>query len=205
MELHEIKHNLNKNQYEYFSELQTQIDTPLYFIGSITRSDYIKDKSDIDIEVFTDNILSTKLKVEYLFNYYEKNIENKIIVFDINNVSFSGYKYFFRNNKKDVQFDFTLYKTECKKNLLYHRNIETNLPLSISMYLFIIKFLYYRLHIINKNTFSFLKKCLWKFYNPDKSISVNYSESEYKDFYNKAHPNIKYMITPSRNNYQDNL
>ena len=204
MELHEIKDKLNENQYEYFLELQTQIDTPLYFIGSITRSDYIKDKSDIDIEVFTDNILSTKLKVDYLFNYYEKNIENKIIVFDINNVSFSGYKYFFRNKKKDVQFDFTLYKTECKKNLLYHRNIETNIPLSISIYLIIIKFLYYRLQIINKNTVSFLKKFLWKFYNPDKSISVNYSESEYKDCYNKAYPNIKYMITPSRNNYQGN-
>ena len=81
MELHEIKDKLNENQYEYFLELQTQIDTPLYFIGSITRSDYIKDKSDIDIEVFTDNILSTKLKVDYLFNYYEKNIENKINLF----------------------------------------------------------------------------------------------------------------------------
>ena len=58
MELEDVKNKLSKLQYDYFIEFQEQIDLPLYFVGSIARSDYVKDKSDLDIEVFSDKILS---------------------------------------------------------------------------------------------------------------------------------------------------
>jgi hypothetical protein len=74
--------------------LQKELDLPLFFIGSITRSDYIKNKSDFDIEVFSNNIKSTKLKIESLFHYYDRKNENKIIVFKINDIPMSGYKYY---------------------------------------------------------------------------------------------------------------
>ena len=71
MELEQIQHNLNEYTYTFFRELIEQIELPLFFIGSIARNDYIKDKSDLDIEVFSDNIVSTKTKIEYLFNCYQ--------------------------------------------------------------------------------------------------------------------------------------
>ena len=43
-----------------------------------------------------------------------------------------------------------------------------------------------------------VKKKLWSVYNPDKSASVTYSETEYRDYYKQSNPNIKYTITPSR-------
>ena len=95
MELEEVKDKLGKNQYNYFLQIKEQIDLPLYFLGSITRCDYIKGKSDLDIEVFTDNFDSTILKMEYLFDYYQRKRTRNFIVFKINNIHISGYKYYF--------------------------------------------------------------------------------------------------------------
>jgi hypothetical protein len=119
MELEDIKTKLNKNQYNYFLGLEEQIELPLYFIGSITRSDYLPDKSDFDIEIFTDNILSTKLKVEYLFNSQDK--PGKIIYFYVNNQPVSGLKYYFKDKTRDIKFDFAVYNNECKELLLHQR------------------------------------------------------------------------------------
>ena len=93
MELNEIKDKLSNDQYLYFLELQEKLDLPLFFMGSITRSDYIKGKSDLDIEIFADNVASTKEKLNYLFNYYETQEENMVIIFKIKDVPFSAYKY----------------------------------------------------------------------------------------------------------------
>jgi hypothetical protein len=92
MDIEKIKHNLKQNEYNYFSNLQNELDIPLFFIGSITRSDFFPNNSDIDIEVFTDNVTSTKMKVESIFNRH--NVEkDKYIVFKISGIPFSGCKY----------------------------------------------------------------------------------------------------------------
>ena len=74
MELEEVKNKLNKTQYNYFLQLKEQINLPLYFFGSITRGDYIKDKSDLDVEIFTDNFDSILLQIENLLDYKKKKI-----------------------------------------------------------------------------------------------------------------------------------
>ena len=116
MQLNEIKDKLNKNQYLYFLQLQQEIDLPLYFIGSIARSDFVKGKSDLDIEVFSENIKSSKLKIEAILKYYNKKNENRILTFKINDIPFSGYKYSHKISKDDKYFDLTLYKKSCKTN-----------------------------------------------------------------------------------------
>ena len=109
MELEEVKDKLGKNQYNYFLQIKEQIDLPLYFLGSITRCDYIKGKSDLDIEVFTDNFDSTILKMEYLFDYYQRKRTRNFIVFKVNNIPISGYKYYFKDKQRNIGFDFTIY------------------------------------------------------------------------------------------------
>ena len=193
MELDEVKEKLTKPQYNFFSQLKEQLDLPLYFLGSISRFDYIKDKSDLDIEVFTDNINSTKIKMEYLFDYYQRKNKNSFIVFEISNVPISGYKYYFKDKQRDISFDFTIYNLTCKNTMLYQRNIEKNIPYLFSIFLFMIKILYYHLNIINNTTYSNLKKKFWKLYNPEKSVSKTLTEVDYINFYNNQ-GNKEYLV-----------
>ena len=192
MELEQIKDKLNKKEYEFFLELRNVLELPLYFIGSIIRNDYIKGKSDFDIEVFSDDVISTKTKIDYLFK--KNSHENKIIFFRINNILFSGYKYYLKNKEKTFRVDFTIYKKECKKIILYHRKIEKNIPFYITIVLIIIKYLHYYLYIINNRNYSYLKKKIWYLYNPTKTNSMVIRDDEkYKTYYDNE--NIKtYLV-----------
>lgn len=184
MELEEVKDKLSKNQYNYFLQLKEQIDLPLYFLGSITRCDYIKGKSDLDIEVFTDNFDSTLLKMEYFFDYYQKKTKRRFIVFEINNIPISGYKYYFEDAQKDVSFDFTLYNVASKNIVLHHRSIQQNMPYIFSLFLLVIKILHYYLNIISSGTYSYIKNLFWKLYIPEKSDIKYLEEEEYINYYN---------------------
>jgi hypothetical protein len=189
MELEKIKNKLNESEYIFFSHLQKELDLPLFFIGSITRSDYIKNKSDFDIEVFSNNIKSTKLKIESLFDYYERKNENKIIVFKINDIPMSGYKYYLKDKTKNIKMDFTIYKKNCQEILLQNRYIDINIPFLLTIIFVILKYLYYYLNLINSYTYSYLKKTIWKIYNNKKTISKTYTFTEYKELYNKEYMN----------------
>jgi hypothetical protein len=181
MELNKIKEKLSKEQYSYFSELQEKIGLPLFFMGSITRSDYIKGKSDLDIEIFSDNVTSTKEKLNYLFNYYEVQKENTIIIVKIKDVPFSGYKY--KVNDSEIEFDLTLYKKVSQKTILYYRTREINVPFTISALLIVTKFLHYRLNIINERNYYLIKKSIWELYNSEKVFFKLLNETEYKKYY----------------------
>jgi hypothetical protein len=191
MELNKIKEKLSNEQYLYFLELQEKIVLPLFFMGSITRSDYIKGKSDLDIEIFSDNVTSTKEKLNYLFNYYEGQKENTIIIVKIKDIPFSGYKY--TVNQDGIQFDLTLYKKESQKTILYYRIREINIPFTISAFLIIIKFLHYRLNIINERNYYLIKKSVWELYNSEKVFFKLLNEREYKKYYN-IESQKKYLV-----------
>jgi hypothetical protein len=193
MEFYKIKDKLSKEQYSYFLELQEKIELPLFFIGSITRFDYVKGKSDIDIQVFSDNIKSTKIKIECLFNYYSKKDENKLIVFKIDNVPFSCYKYSHSIHGKDNRFDLTLYKKICQPELLYNRNIETNLNFIATTFFYILKFLHYDLNITGDKNYFYLKNIFWSLYNSKKSVPKTITETEYKYYYDEQ-PEKTYLI-----------
>ena len=195
MELEEVKNKLNKNQYNYFLQLKENINLPLYFFGSITRCDYIKDKSDLDIEIFTDNFDSILLQIEILFDFYKRKKERYFIIFEINNIPFSGYKYWFEDTKLNISFDFTIYNTACQNSILHHRNIEKNIPYLLVIFLIIIKILYYHLNIINKNTYSCIKKHFWVLYNPEKSVVYTLNKDKYIQYYNNQ-SNKTFLIKP---------
>jgi len=192
MELNQIRDKLDKKEYEFLSIFEDQLELTLYFIGSITRSDFIKGKSDLDIEVFTENMTSTKYKVNHLLNYYYKKKEPKYMVFKINGTPISGYKYCFKN--KDIFFDFTIYKKESQELLLHQRIIEINIPVTLSIFLFIIKYLYYYLHVINNDQYSFIKKKLWFLYNPEKTVSESYTDQEYARYLDSENGDKKFLI-----------
>jgi len=193
MELNKIKEKLDKKEYDFFYNLQEQIELPLYFFGSITRSDFMKGKSDFDIEVFSENITSTKYKVDYLLNYLFKKREPKYMVFKINDNPISAYKYYFQN--EEIHFDFFIYKKESQKLLLYYqKNVETNITFAFSICLFIIKYLHYYLGIIDDKQYLFIKNKLWVLYNPQKPAAEYYDNEEYARYLDSENGHKKYLI-----------
>ena len=67
--MEEINKKLTDKQREFFNNLSIYIDKPIYFYGSIYRVDYLPGKSDIDIDIFTDNESST---IQILYNHIER-------------------------------------------------------------------------------------------------------------------------------------
>lgn len=192
MELEKIKKKFDSKEYDFFYKLMEQLDTELYFIGSITRNDYIKGKSDFDIEVFAENVPSIKYKVEHLLNYHYKNKDPKYIVFEINGIPVSGYKYSFKND--DIRFDFTIYRKNTKELLLHQRHIDSNIPFVLGIFLRIVKYIYYYLNIINRKQYTIFKKRLWVFHNNEKTMSKSYDKEKYINYLKKENINKKYLI-----------
>ena len=58
-----IKNKLPIYTTTLLQNLEAYVGTPLYFYGSVQRPDYIQNKSDIDIDIFTVDKPSMALKV----------------------------------------------------------------------------------------------------------------------------------------------
>lgn len=72
-DLTKTKNKLPDSTTNFLNNLSEYLQTPLYFYGSIQRYDYFPGKSDIDIDIFTDNEKST---ISKLSNYLQ--IDKKI-------------------------------------------------------------------------------------------------------------------------------
>jgi len=192
MELEEVKKKMNQKEFDFFYKFRENLDEQLYFIGSITRNDFIKGKSDFDVDVFAENMVSTKYKIEHLLNYHYKNKEPTYIVFKINGVPISGYKYNFKN--KDIFFDLTIYSIKCKELLLQQRKIDSNIPFFLGIFLRIIKYLHYYLKIINNTQYSILKKKIWFFNNSQKTTSTTYNKEKYIEYIQNENLDKRYLV-----------
>ena len=71
------KNQLTPYESNFFNKLKIYLDTPLYFYGSIQRDDYKSGYSDIDIDIFTENMNSTIVKLQ---NFFNSNQYKKIII-----------------------------------------------------------------------------------------------------------------------------
>jgi predicted nucleotidyltransferase len=192
MELEKIKDKLTREQYLFFCELQELLDVPLYFLGSIARSDFVKNKSDIDVEVFSDNITSIKMKILSIFNL-NKNFTN-YLVRTINNVPFSCIKYYLKDIKCNTAFDFSI-NPKCNQNIvLQYRYKQTNLPYLIINFFNIIKFLHHQIGIIDTTMYIELKTQFWNYYIPELSPLVKMNELEYNTYYNQVYPNVEHLV-----------
>jgi hypothetical protein len=148
------RNQLTQSQLEFFHSLRLYINQPIYFYGSIQRSDYFPGQSDIDIDIFTNNEESTKYA---LCNFLKlnkhafrrsayKNTEpgGKIIY---------GYKTKYEDPAKDIRIEISLYNENVKEFIMKDNLKKTDVPLHISTGLVIIKFLYYKLGWISDSTF----------------------------------------------------
>jgi hypothetical protein len=160
-----IKSKLTLNENIFFENISQYIDKELYFYGSIQRSDYLKGKSDIDVDIFTENENSTIQKLCTFLNL--KRSDFRKIIYKTNNTLIYGYKSKYKDEINKINVEISIYNEKYKSLVLYDHNNGNYLPFYITFLLFIIKILYYNLGIISD---MFYKRCKQFLMNPNDEL-----------------------------------
>ena len=143
------------NLQKYFIELKNYLDTELYFYGSVIRNDYVKNKSDIDLCIFTDNEQSTINKLKFYFHIQSKDIKKVVKKSQHNELIVYGYKIKFVVD--DVRCEIHVYNDKFKDNLMNDMQAPLRSPFYANIFLYILKFFYYTIPILSKETYRIIK------------------------------------------------
>jgi hypothetical protein len=152
------QNKLTPYQKHFFDTLRNYIDKPIYFYGSIQRNDYLPGKSDIDIDIFTDNERSTIYTLCNFLNLKTNNFKKS--VYKIGKEVVRGYKTKYVDEDNNITLEISLYNENVKGIIIKEHLGNNALPFHISIVLMIIKFLYYKLNIIPKDAFVRCKQFL---------------------------------------------
>ena len=98
---------LTRNQREFFDKLSFYIDKPINFYGSIQRVDYIPGKSDVDVDIFTDNESSTIQMVCSFLHIPRKQFRKTVL--KINSHMVYGYKGKYEDEKNGINVEISTY------------------------------------------------------------------------------------------------
>jgi predicted nucleotidyltransferase len=140
---------------KFFWDLKAYLDTELYFYGSVQRSDYIHNKSDIDVAIFTDNEYSTMAKLQH-FLHVPRSAFDKV-VWKLEGEMVYGYKIKCKQHLTEI----AVYNNEFKDRILAESSVNAAVPFHIAAMLFIWKHLYYTLSLISKTQYSSGKRFLF--------------------------------------------
>uniref|UniRef100_A0A6C0AZV0 Polymerase nucleotidyl transferase domain-containing protein n=1 Tax=viral metagenome TaxID=1070528 RepID=A0A6C0AZV0_9ZZZZ len=143
---------------EFFNKLSQYLDTRLLFYGSVQRSDYFPGSSDIDVDIFTDNVDSTIAKMQHFLHV--KRTSFKKIVWKLSNNAkmVYGNKIMYTDEESQFNAEFSIYDNKFKDDVLQMHLKKTVLPFYVSFMLFFIKKLYYDLHLIQPEYYRYLKR-----------------------------------------------
>jgi predicted nucleotidyltransferase len=153
-----IQQKLSENQKIFLNALSNYIDDEVYLYGSISRFDYIPGKSDLDVDIFTDNEDSLIQKLSNLLDLKKEQFQK--IVYRIDNMIINGYKTKYENAKQNLKIELSIYNKKNKQIIMKQHNKANNLPYIILVLLYILKSFYYRLGIISDEIYSKLKNFL---------------------------------------------
>jgi hypothetical protein len=152
------KNEMDAYSKNFFLKLGNYLDTQLYYYGSIQRNDYFPGKSDIDIDIFTDNEHSIMSKMQHFLGCPKSDF--KSIVWVINKKPAYGYKLMYKNPEENIVAEFSIYNDKFKDMIIKEHTKKFVLPFYISIILYIVKFFYYTVPILPKKTYQEIKKFL---------------------------------------------
>lgn len=144
---------LPKKTQDLFRKIENDLDTELYFYGSVTRSDYVPNKSDIDVAIFSDNEYSDMSKLQHILHAKKSNFDK--IVWKLNGNMIYGYKI----KIKDINCEISVFNNDFKEILL-DEYTKPNKNQSIFVYclIYILKTFYYQIPLLPKKTYIELKR-----------------------------------------------
>jgi hypothetical protein len=144
----------------FFNNLKNYLNTPLYFYGSIQRSDYKSQQSDIDVDIFAENEKDIILKLQNLLNIEKSEFKRVVYKLNKQNVVVHGYKTKYIDEKNKLNIEFAIFNIKYKNFILYEHKSKFNLPYYISLILVLFKFLHYDLCILPLTYYRKIKKFL---------------------------------------------
>jgi len=155
--------NLSPYESIFFNKLSNYLDTKLLFFGSIQRYDYFPGVSDIDVDIFTDNVSRTISQIQNYLHIDKKTASKFIYKIDKENSNYdivNGHKIKFEDPENSLKVEFSIYDEKFKELILREHNRKQYLPFFVTFFLVIIKYLYYIFCILPKGVYNFLKKFL---------------------------------------------
>lgn len=142
----------------FFKELSEYLDTKILYFGSVQRGDYFPGKSDIDVDIFTDNEHSIMTKMQHFLNIDKKKFKNFVWRLNHNNTIAHGHKVMYKNEEQNFNAEFSIYNEKYKQVILKEHLAKTILPFYATWMLIILKFFHYTIPLLDYKTFSYLKK-----------------------------------------------
>ena len=149
--------NIPNYKIQFFKQLSDYLNTKIYYYGSVNRYDYFNE-SDIDIDIFTDNENETLNKLCYFLNFNRDDVKEFVWKLHINDDIVYGYKLPYHDVKNDFYVDISIFNKKNKKNVLIDQNLTTNISFVYIILLVILKFIYYKIPLIDWATYSYIKR-----------------------------------------------
>ena len=142
---------------KFFDRLSQYLDTKLYFYGSVQRGDYFPNSSDIDVDIFTDNESSTILQMQNFLKVPRTEFKRIVYRLHRTNELVTGYKIKYKSPRNNFEVEFSIYNERFKRQVLEEHRFKTVLPWYVAWLLYILKFVYYKLCILPKSAYIYLK------------------------------------------------
>ena len=152
------KNEMSNYAKHFFNKLKNYLDTKIYFYGSIQRNDYFPKSSDIDVDIFTDNVSSTVSKLHNLLGVEKYKFKNLVYKLHKTNKIVYGKKVTFKVPEENFSTEISIYEEKYKDAILQEHNSKLNLPFYVSFLLIILKTLYYNLQILPQEIYIYMKR-----------------------------------------------
>jgi predicted nucleotidyltransferase len=149
----------NPNLKEFLENLSVYINEKIYIYGSSLRTDY-NSKSDVDIAIFTNNLNSLKVKLQHFLVTDKKKFKQVFWRLPHSKRLCIGYKIIYKNKIKNIKVEICLYNEKFKEEILKEHYSKAILPFYATFLLYVIKFLYYDIEILNNKYYSYLKNLI---------------------------------------------
>ena len=118
----------------FFNKLRNYLETPLYFYGSIQRNDYVPNKSDIDVDIFSDNVYSTITKMQNLLDV--DRYKFKKFIYKINSNVIIGHKISVKEPDHSFRTEISVFDEKYKHIVLHEHRRKFNFPFYSSCLLY---------------------------------------------------------------------
>jgi hypothetical protein len=151
------KNKLTDHETYFLKSLSNYLGTNFLFFGSVQRNDYFPGKSDIDVDIFTENEKSIMIKMQHFLKVPRSSFEKIVWKLNVKDQTVRGYKVKYKNPEKNIRVEFSIYNEKYKDGVLKEHLKKTILPFYATWLLIIIKFLFYNLKIIPKELYIYTK------------------------------------------------
>ena len=151
------KNEMSEYAKHFFNKLSIYLDKKLYFYGSIQRKDYFPNSSDIDVDIFTDNMTSTISKMQHFFGVEQDKFKKIIYKLHKTDKIVYGYKFKYKEPENHFFTEISIYHEKYKDAVLLEHTSKFQLPFYVLYLLIILKYFYYNLNLIPKDYYKYLK------------------------------------------------